>query len=102
MFSRWNRAFAWFALATVLVNAQCLSICATASCSSAPKRSSRCHQHDSSRQDESNCSHQHSEFTGPEAGVAKVSVAAAATLYATTVRRVGILSDPEGLSPRET
>ena len=80
----WARALGLVAVAALLANAQCYNTCALAACTSAQTPSNDCPKHHNkhSREDSSVCQHQHSEFTSPESGIAKVSVAAAVLIPA--------------------
>lgn len=84
MLSVWSRALGLVAVAALLANAQCYDTCAVAASKAAETPSSGCPQHHqkSSHEDGSGCQHQHSEFTGPESGIAKVNVAAAVPILA--------------------
>src|SRR5262245_38421537 len=76
MFAGWTRAMVVVAIAAFLGNAQCLGHCASSACSSANSSPKDCHHHKKSDGDLARCSHQHSEFAGPETGLAKVSIPA--------------------------
>lgn len=84
MLAGWSRALGLVAVAALLANAQCYNTCALTACTSAQTPSNDCpkHHHKPSREDSSGCQHQHSEFTGPESGIAKVSVAPAVLIPA--------------------
>ena len=84
MLSVWSRALGLVAVAALLANAQCYDTCAVAASKAAETPSSSCPQHHqkSSHEDGSGCQHQHSEFTCPESGIAKVSAAAAVPILA--------------------
>src|SRR6266536_196347 len=75
MLSGWTRTFVLFASAALLANAQCYGSCATVTCGSPQTPSGSCHHNKSSHESNAGCVHQHSEFTGPEVGVAKINVA---------------------------
>src|SRR3989442_119875 len=74
MLTGWSRAFLLFAAAALVANTQCYGACATVPCGSAQTRSGSCHHNESAHEKNAGCVH-HSEFTGPEVGVAKVHVA---------------------------
>lgn len=80
----WIRALGLVAVAALLANAQCDNMCAIAASKAAATPSSDCPQHHqkSSHEDSSGCHHQHSEFTSPESGIAKVRVAVAVLIPA--------------------
>ena len=80
----WSRALGLVAVAALLANAQCYNTCALTACTSAQTPSNDCpkHHHKPSRENSSGCQHQHSEFTSPESGIAKVSVAPAVLIPA--------------------
>ena len=82
MLSGWTRVVGLVAVAGLLANAQCYNTCALATSRSAQTPSNGCHHQKapSSHEDEPGCHHQHSEFTGAETGVAKVSVASSAPI----------------------
>ena len=71
----WIRAFVLIAVAALLGNAQCYGTCGGSACGSAQAPSSSCHHQKSSHEDATPCRHQHSEFSGPEAGIAKINLA---------------------------
>ena len=105
MLSGWTRAIGLVAVAALLANAQCYDACAVAACKTAETPSSDCHQHPhkSSHEDSPDCQHQHSEFTGPESGMAKVNVApAVAVLAVLTAGSDEILIEPLLLSSPDT
>ena len=85
MLSCWTRALGLIAVAALLANAQCYKTCALAACTPAQTPSNDCHHHKSphsSDEEGSSCQHQHSEFTGPESGLVKVSIAPVAPFLA--------------------
>jgi len=87
MLAGWSRALGLFAVAALLANAQCYDTCAVAVCKPVQTSSNDCPQHHhkpshSSHEGGSGCQHQHSEFTGPESGIAKVNVAPAVPVLA--------------------
>ena len=73
----WIRAFVLIGVATLLGNAQCYGTCGSRACGSAQVPSKSCHHQKSSHEDTAPCPHQHSEFAGPEVGIAKISLAMA-------------------------
>jgi len=108
MLSVWTRAFGLIAVAALCANAQCYSICALAACN--PRSpSNACHHHKSSQpshEDGPVCQHQHSEFAGPESGIAQVSVASAAPVVGVLTPSSAViliepllLSSPDNGSP---
>jgi hypothetical protein len=97
MLSGWIRALGLVAVAALLANAQCYNTCALAACTSAQTPSNDCpqHRHKPSHENSSDCQHQHSEFIGPESGIAKVSIAPAAPfLGVLTVGSAAVLIEP--------
>jgi hypothetical protein len=96
MRSGWIRAFVLFAAAVLIANAQCYGACATVTCGSAQTPAGSCHHNKSSHESNAGCVHQHSEFTSPEAGVAKVNVATAIPILAVLTTDVTIAA-PEQL-----
>jgi hypothetical protein len=71
----WIRIFALCAVAVLLANAQCYATCASFACGSASAPSDcHHHNHESPEGDQGPCPLQHNQFTGPEAGIAKVSL----------------------------
>ncbi len=91
-----TRAFVLVAVAALVANAQCYGSCATVTCSSAQTPSGSCHHNRSSHESSAGCVHQHSEFTRPEVGFAKVNVATAISILAVLTADVTIAS-PERL-----
>jgi len=75
VFLRCSRAFILIAIAALFANAYCFGNCASDACSTSKTSSSGCHHHKSPGKDSARCSHQHSEFAGPEIGIAKVTLA---------------------------
>jgi hypothetical protein len=99
MCSGWIRAFALVTVAALFANAQCSNTCAIVAGDSARTPSNGCHHHKSSHEDASGCQHHHSEFTGPESGIVKVSVAPAIPILAVlTAGSEAVLSEPLLLS----
>jgi hypothetical protein len=76
----WNRAFAIVSVAMFIANIECIGNCAAEACGSAKAPTNSCHHHKSSSEDNIHCSNQHSEFSAPEDGLAKVNVATTAAL----------------------
>jgi hypothetical protein len=85
-----KRACVLIAAAALIANAQCYVTCATVTCGSAQTPSGSCHHNKSSHPSNARCVHQHSEFTGPEIGIAKVNVATAIPLLAVLTADVTI------------
>jgi hypothetical protein len=77
VFLRCSRAFILIAIATLFANAYCFGNCASDACGSPKTSSSGCHHQKSPDKDSARCSHQHSEFAGPETGIAKVTMTTA-------------------------
>ena len=72
----WIRIFALLSIAMILANAQCYASC-TGGIGNLPSAASHCHRHHkSSDGDPSPCPFQHSQFSAPEPGIAKVNPAA--------------------------
>lgn len=82
MYSSWIRAFALVAVAALFANAQCSITCPITARDSAQTPSDGCHHQKSSHEDGADCQHHHSEFIGPESGIAKVSIAPTAPVLA--------------------
>jgi len=78
MLSAWSRAFVFVAIVALLGSAHCLGNCALEAYRSTKAPSNSCHHKESHNPDSAPCSHQHSEFAAPEAGIAKVKAATAA------------------------
>ena len=107
------RAVALLAIATLFANAQCYGRCVIAVCSPAETPSGGCHHHhDAPERDQQACAHHHSEFTTPEAGMAKAGVAnwvpmiavltvdpAAVLIQTPVLARLDTGSPPDGLIP---
>ena len=71
----WIRILALFAVAVLLANTQCYARCARGACGSASVPSNCHHHHTTSPEgDPGPCPLQHNQFTGPGAGIAKVSL----------------------------
>lgn len=105
MLAGWSRALGLVAVAAIFANAQCYDTCAVAACTPAQTPSNECpqHRHKPSHEGSSPCQHQHSEFTGPESGIAKANVAPAIPVVAVlTVSSHAILSEPLLLSKPDT
>src|ERR1700736_2003532 len=81
MLAGWSRAFVVVTVVAVIGNAHCFGNC-TSWCSPAKTTSTGCHHEKHSGGDTTPCSHQHSEFAGPETGLAKISVAATGGIQA--------------------
>ena len=75
MQSGWIRAFVLVAVAALLGNAQCYGNCNSIIRGTVQTPSDSCHQHPKSSHDDARCPYQHSEFAGPEVGIAKISLA---------------------------
>jgi hypothetical protein len=103
MFSGWSRVFVLVAVAALIANAHCFGSCASEGCSSTKTPSNSCHHRKSSGEDTARCSHQHSEFAAPEAGIAKVNVATAAAMLPVPAAGAGtVLSEPVLLAQSNT
>ena len=70
----WTRAAVLVAVAALIGNANCFGNCASTACSSANTAPKGCH-HPKPDRDTAQCSHQHSEFAGPETALVKVDLA---------------------------
>jgi hypothetical protein len=90
------RVFALIGVAALLANAQCYATCAMAAAGSghAPSDDS-CHHRKSSQGDPAPCPNQHSELSGPEAGIAKIS------LETTTILSLPILTQDSSAAVRD-
>jgi hypothetical protein len=64
------------AIAAFLGNAQCFGNCVVAACSTPDSAQQSCHHHKSPASDLAHCSHQHSEFGGPQTDLAKIAAPA--------------------------
>jgi hypothetical protein len=83
------RVLALIGVAALLANAQCYAKCAMTAVDSGHAPSDSCHHRESSQGDPAPCPNQHAELSGPEAGIAKIS------LETTTVLSLPILTrDP--------
>jgi hypothetical protein len=100
----WIPTFALVAVAALLCNAQCYANCVNTARDSDRAPSGSCHHHKSSQGDAAPCPHQHSEFSGPEAGVAKLSLETITTLTlpALTQDLSAAVSDPQLLPRADT
>ena len=88
--------FVLIAAVALIANAQCYGTCATVTCGSGQTPDGHCHHNKSSHQSDAACGHNHSEFTGPEVGVAKINVTTAIPLAAVPTANVTIAA-PERL-----
>jgi hypothetical protein len=103
VFSRWSRAFVFIAVAALIANAHCFGDCASDAYPSTKTPPNSCHHQKSSHEDTVRCSHQQSEFTGPDIGIAKVNVGGAvAILPALVLDAVAISSQSRFLSQLDT
>lgn len=103
MLAGWIRAFVVLVVPMLLVNAECYATCTSDACSSAQTPSDSCHHHKSSKEDNARCPYQHSEFVGPEAGLANVSVSAPVTILPAMVAdSTALIIDPEMFSQPDT
>lgn len=103
MHSGWMRVFVLVAVAAVLANAHCYGTCGNTDCGSAPTPSNNCHHQKSSHENHAPCPHQHSDFAGPEAAIAKAGIATAIlVLPALTADSTAIVTQPEFLSGFDT
>jgi hypothetical protein len=82
MAAGWSRAFTLVAVIVLLANAECIGNCSAKACSSVKVPTPSCHHHKSPAEDIAHCSHQHSDFSAPEAGIASVNIAATAAEFA--------------------
>src|SRR5262245_33925621 len=95
MLAGWSRAFVWVAILALFANVHCLANCASEACNSTKAPSSSCHHKKAPDPDTVRCSHQPSEFTAPEADIAKVSVATTvAVLPAPSAFAGSVLPEP--------
>ena len=93
------RVFVLVVVAAVLANAHCYGTCGNTACDSAQTPPNNCHHQKSSHEGSAPCPHQHSDFTGPEVGIAKVDFATAIlVLPALTADSTAIVTQPEFLS----
>jgi hypothetical protein len=108
MLSGWTRALGLIAVAALLANAQCYDTCAVAACKTAQTPSSDCplHHDNPSHEGSPDCLHHHSEFTSPESGTVKVSVAPLVSILAVLTEDSAVvliepllLSTPDSGSP---
>jgi hypothetical protein len=98
-----SRASVFVAVAALILNAQCFGNCASEPCNSTKVPSRSCHHEKSSGEDTARCSHQHSEFAGPETDIAKVKVAAVvAILPASASGSAAIITESRLLSQVDT
>jgi hypothetical protein len=104
MRSGWIRAFVLVAVAALFANAQCYANCLSATCGSAQAPRNSCHHQNPSQGDKAPCPHQHSEFSGPEVGIAKTSIETTAivTLPVVTEDSCAVLTEPQFLSRVDT
>ena len=96
MLSSWTRAVVLFAAAALIVDAQCYCTCETLTSGRAQTPSDGCHHNKSPHESNSGCGHQHSEFGGPEIGVAKLNVPTAIPIFAVLAANV-VVAAPERL-----
>jgi len=95
MLAGWRRAFIWVAIVALLANVHCLANCASEACNSTKSSSNSCHHKNAPDPGTPQCSHQPSEFTAPEADIAKVSVATTAAVIPALLSFTGsVLPEP--------
>jgi hypothetical protein len=108
MLAGWTRALVLVAVAALLASIQCYGNCMTAACRITHSPAGSCHHHKSPQDGQSDCLHQHSEFTNPEIGVAKVNVNKTAPMVpviapgpaAILIERVALTLAHSGSPPR--
>jgi hypothetical protein len=93
MIAGWSRAIVLIAVTVLLGNVHCLGSCASASCNTQTSAPKHCHHHRKTDGDLSRCSHQHSEFTSPEAGFAKISLTPTCPAFLPVERTAEVLTD---------
>jgi hypothetical protein len=92
MFAGWSRAIVVVAIAAFLGNAQCMGNCASTACAPANSAPKGWHHHNKSDGDLARCAHQHSEFAGPETGLAKIAFTATAGIAPALIENPGAIS----------
>ena len=68
------RAIVLVAVLALICNAQCFGNCVSASCNNQRSAPKHCHHRGKTDSDLSRCSHQHFDFTNPDAGFAKIGL----------------------------
>src|SRR5579863_5180395 len=79
MLERWRRALVSVTILAFIANAQCFGMCA-AGCKTMGIPSDSCHHQQSNDKHTPQCSHQHSEFAGAEAGLPEIHLTTIAML----------------------
>jgi hypothetical protein len=104
MLSGWIRAFVLITVVALVANAQCYGTCGSAACGSAQTPSNGCHHQKPSQGDHAPCPHQHSEFSGPKVGTAKISLETTTilTLPVLAGEFSAVLTEPQFLSQIDT
>jgi hypothetical protein len=92
MFAGWTRAIVVVAIAAFLGNAQCLGHCASSACSSVNSSPKGCHHHKQSDGDLARCTHQHSDFAGPETSLAKIAFIATVGIPLAVTANLNVVS----------
>ena len=98
----WTRALVLVAVAALLGSVKCYGNCVTAACGAAQVPTGGCHHHKSSRHDQADCPHQHSDFIGPESAIAKIVAKAVPIIPVLTATPTAVLIEPTLLSPCDT
>jgi hypothetical protein len=79
--ARWSRVFALVAVIALMASAECIGDCSARASNPVKVPTNSCHHHKSPVEDIAHCSHQHSDFSAPEAGIASVNIAATAAEF---------------------
>jgi hypothetical protein len=96
------RTFVLIAVAVLLGNIQCYGAGGSGACGAAQTPSNSCH-HQKSAPDDARCPHQHSELSGPQAGIAKINLAMEPlTLAVLSADATGFFTEPHLLSQPNT
>jgi hypothetical protein len=82
MAASWSRVFVLVAVIALMASAECIGNCSARACNPVEVPTNSCHHHKSPVEDIAHCSHQHSDFSAPEAGIASVNIAATAAEFA--------------------
>jgi hypothetical protein len=100
----WIRILALIGVAALLGNAQCYAKCVIAACGSSHAPSDSCHHQKTSQGDSAPCPRQYSDISGPEAGIARVSLETTTivTLPVLTQDSSAVVSDPQFLAQVDT
>jgi hypothetical protein len=100
----WMRLLSLIGVAAFLANAQCYAQCVSVACHAHDAPASSCHREKPAHEEPAPCSHQYSQVSAPEAGVAKVSLetVAIATLPELTRDSIGAIGGLRFLSWADT